>query len=715
MKPTATIVRRFAAFAIFLFVSLPLAAQDAGCKPPVAPTKPFSFDFHGRKIDDPYHWLKDKKNPAVIAYIKSENAYREALTKHLKPFEDKLYREMLSHIKQTDLGVPVRDRGYWYYSRTEEGKQYPFYCRKKGSLAGAEEVLLDVNKLAEGKKFLSVRPVGASDDGRLYAYLTDVTGFREYYLSVKELKTGKLLEDTFVKVSDVEWAGDNKTLFYVIEDAAKRPHKLFRHIVGEPKEKDKFVYEEKDELYRLAVSRTHDKKYLVHTSESSTTTEQRILDVRTPEGEFKVVAPRKEGVEYAIDHRDGLFHIRTNKDGAVNFKWMTCPDPDTNPSGWKDFEPYRPGVFLERIVAFKDFAVAAEREGGLPQLRIYDFRSGNSYRIPFPERSYTVELDPNPGSNANPEFDTLDIHFAYTSLATPLSIFDFNVETKERKLLKATEVPGGFDPKNYVTERIGATAQDGVKVPISIVYRKGLVKDGKAPIFLYGYGSYGISEDPSFDPKRLVLLDRGAVFAMAHIRGGSEMGRPWYLDGKLMHKKNTFTDFIACADELVREKYGARERMAIEGRSAGGLLIGATLNFRPDLCRVAHLGVPFVDLINTMLDESLPLTVQEFLEWGNPKEAAAGRYMMEYSPYDNLARTAYPSILVTTSLNDSQVLYHEPTKYVARLRTLKTDQNPLILKCNMDAGHGGASGRYEAMRENAYELAFILSELGITD
>ncbi|HEV8003805.1 MAG TPA: S9 family peptidase [Planctomycetaceae bacterium] len=701
-------MKLYAAFAALLF-ALPVATPEVGPKPPVAPTKPYSFDFHGQKIDDPYHWLKDKKNPEVIHYIESENFYRESLTQPLKPFEAKLYREMLSHIKQTDLGVPVRDNGFWYYSRTEEGKQYPIYCRKKGSLTAAEEILLDVNKLAEGKKYVSIRPIGASDDGRLYAYLTDTTGFREYYLSVKDLKTGRLLETNFVKVSDVEWAGDNKTLFYVTEDAAKRPHQLFRHTVGEPKDKDKLIYDEKDELYRLSVSRTHDKKYLVHTSVSSTTTEQHVLDGRTPDGEFKVVAPRKEGVEYSIDHRDGLFHIHTNKDGAVNFKWMTCPVADTNPNDWKDFEPYRPGVFLQGILLFKDFAVVTEREAGLPQLRVYDFGSKNSYRISFPEQSYTASLTPNP------EFDTIDIHFAYTSLVTPPSVFDFNLATRERTLLKATEVPGGFDRANYTSERIEAAAQDGVKVPISVVYRKGLVKDGKAPIYLYSYGSYGFSTEPVFDASRLVLLDRGIVFALAHIRGGSDMGRQWYLDGKLMKKKNTFTDFIACADHLVKEKYGARDRMAIEGRSAGGLLIGATLNLRPDLCKVAHLGVPFVDLISTMLDESLPLTVQEFLEWGNPKQSAAGHYMLAYSPYDNLARKDYPSILVTTSLNDSQVLYHEPTKYVAKLRTLKTDKNPLLLKCNMDAGHSGASGRYEALKEKAYEYAFMLNEIGIKE
>jgi len=692
-----------------LFISLLFATAKGGPKPPVAPAKSHHFEFHGKNIADPYHWLKEKTNPEVIKYITSENAYREALTKHLKPFEEKLYREMLSHIKQTDLGVPVRDNGYWYYSRTEEGKQYPIYCRKQGSLTGAEEILLDVNRLAEGKKFISIRPEGASDDGRLYAYITDTTGFREYYLSIKDLQTGKLLEDRFVKVAGFTWAADNRTIFYVTEDAAKRPHKLFHHTVGEPKEHDKLVYEEKDELYRLGVHRTHDKKYLVQTSVSSTTTEDRYLDGNTPDGEFNVFAPRKEGLEYSVDHRDGLFHIRTNKDGAINFKWMTCSTGETGPNAWKDFEPYKPGVFLERIALFKDFAVVEEREAGIQQLRVYNFAFKNSYRIPFAEQSYTV----SPG--ANPEFDTHSIHFNYTSLVTPLTVFEFDLATRERKLLKATEVPGGFDAKNYVSERIEATAKDGVKVPISLVYKKGLVKDGKAPIYLYSYGSYGFSTEPTFDPTRLVFLDRGVVYALAHIRGGSDMGRQWYLDGKLMKKKNTFSDFVACADYLVQQKYGARDRLAIEGRSAGGLLIGAVLNLRPDLCKVAHLGVPFVDVVNTMLDESLPLTVQEFLEWGNPKETAAGQYMLEYSPYDNLARTDYPSILVTTSLNDSQVLYHEPTKYVAKLRTLKTDKNPLILKCNMEAGHGGASGRYSALKERAYEDAFMLTELGITD
>lgn len=696
-------------FALISSLSSLGLAETKQPQPPVAPKKEYHFDFHGKQIDDPYFWLKDKKNPEVIQYIERENAYREALTAPLKPFENKLFQEMLSHIKQTDLEVPVLDKGYLYYSRTEEGKQYPLYCRKKTSLQNPEEILLDVNQMAEGKKFLSVFPLGVSDDGNYYAYNTDTTGFREYFLSIKDLKTGKLVENKFVKAAGFSWASDHQTIFYVTEDAAKRAYRLYRHVIGEPKEKDVLVYEEKDELYRLGIRRTSDKKYLVHFSASSTTTEESILKTDNPAGQFVCFAPRQVGVEYSVDHRDQLFHIRTNKNGAVNYNWMTCGEENRGPESWKEFEPYQESVFLEGIKLFKDFAVISERSSGLPRLRVYSFASKDSYQITFPEPSYTVRM------GSNPDFNTSSIRFNYTSLVTPPSVYEFNLSNRERKLLKKTEVPGGFQEENYVTERIEATAPDGVKVPISIVYRKGLVRDGKAPMLLYGYGSYGITTEPTFVPSRLPLLDRGVVFAMAHIRGSSDLGRKWYLDGKLMKKMNTFTDFIACADHLVHQKYGSRDRLAIEGRSAGGLLVGAVINLRPDLCKFAHLGVPFVDVVSTMLDESLPLTIQEFLEWGNPKESTAGNYMLQYSPYDNLARKNYPTILVTTSLNDSQVLFHEPTKYVAKLRTLKTDSNPILLKCNMDAGHGGASGRYEALKERAYESAIILNALGIKE
>jgi oligopeptidase B len=697
-------------FVILGLVATPVFAHaQSSTTPPVAPTKPYSFDFHGNKIDDLYFWLKDKKNPEVIEYLKAENAYREALTTNLQGFEKKLYDEMLSHIKQTDLDVPYKNDGYWYFSRTVAGQQYPIYARKKGTLEAAEEILLDVNELAKGQKFLSARPAGISDDGQLFAYLTDTTGFREYYLSIKDLATGKLLEDKFVKVAGFTWSADRKTIFYVTEDAAKRAHKLFRHTLGDAVAKDVLVYEEKDELFRLSVGRTLDKKYLIQSSSSSTTSEQRFLATATPTGEWTTISPRKEGVEYDVDHRDGTFHIRTNKDGAVNFKWMTCPVTRTASNEWENFEAPKPAVFLEDISLFKNFAVAREREAGVPHLRIVNLTTQEAHRISFPEPSYMT------GLSVNAEFDTPSIRFSYTSLVTPSSIFEYDMTTKARKLLKQTEVPGGFDAANYVSERIEATAPDGVKVPMSLVYKKGLKKDGKAPLFLYSYGSYGISSNPGFSAARLVMLDRGVVFALAHIRGGSDLGRQWYLDGKLMKKKNTFTDFIACADHLVNEKYGSRDRLAIEGGSAGGLLIGAVLNLRPDVCKVAHLAVPFVDVVSTMLDERLPLTVQEFLEWGNPKESEAGKYMLSYSPYDNLTKRDYPAILVTTSLNDSQVLFHEPTKYVAKLRTLKTDKNPLILKCNMDAGHGGASGRYDGLRETAKHYAFLLEQIGVKE
>lgn len=676
--------------------------------PPTAPQKSHGFDFHGKRIEDPWFWLKDKKNPEVIRYIESENSYRESMTRHLKPFEETLFKEMLSHIKQTDLAVSYRDRGYWYYTRTQEGKQYPIHCRKKGSLESSEEILLDVNEIAAGKKFFSARIAGVSDDGNLLAFLSDTTGFREYHISIKDLTTGKLLEDRFVKAAEVEFAGDGKSILYVTEDAAKRAHKLFLHTIGQPRESDRLLFEEKDELYRLGIRRTRDKKYLIQTSASSTTTEQRFTDSTSPSGPWKTVSPRKEGTEYSVDHRDGLFHIRTNLGNATNFQWMTCPVGQTESSQWKPFEPYKPEVFTQSISLFANHAVVSEREKGLPHIRVVKLADQSSSRISFPEPTYSA----SPGNN--PEFDTDSIQVGYTSLVTPGSVYRVDLNTGKRTLLKQTEVPGGFDPANYLSERIEAVAPDGVKVPISLVYKKGLKKDGSAPILLYAYGSYGATMPPAFSPTRLPLLDRGVVYALAHIRGGSDLGRQWYLDGKLLKKKNTFTDFIACADHLIREKYGSRDRLAIEGASAGGLLIGAVVNMRPDLCKVAHLGVPFVDVISTMLDESLPLTVQEFLEWGNPKEKEAGLYMLSYSPYDNLAKGSYPSILVTTSLNDSQVLFHEPTKYVAKLRTLKNDPRPLFLKCNMDAGHGGASGRYDALKEQAAVYAFLLSEIGLT-
>ena len=680
-------------------------AQDAGPKPPVAKKVPHTVERHGENCIDDYFWLKDKSDPNVIKHLQAENAYTEAMTKRLEPLRDTLYKEMLGRIKQTDRDVPARKGEYWYYSRTEEGKQYPIHCRKKGSLSAPEEVLLDGNELAKGEKFFAVGDREVSDDGHLFAYTTDTTGFREYELSVKDLRTGKVVESKFVKTPGVEWAADNKTLFYLTEDAAKRAHKVWRHTLGQARDQDDLVYEEKDELFWLDLARSRDDKYVFHTSTSFTSGEQRYLPSGDPGGAWKTILPREAGHEYSADHRDGRFYIRTNK-GALNFRVVTCPADQTDPAQWADLVSHDPGVLIEDVTLFRDFAVVSERQDARPHLRVIDLRSGLAHRVEFPEPLYDA------GVGANPEFATGSLRLTYSSPLTPPSVYEYDLATGARKLLKRTEVPGGFNPADYETERTHATAPDGTKVPISLVYRKGLARDGSAACVLYGYGAYGYSVSTDFDAQMFSLLDRGVVYAWAHIRGGSDLGRAWYDAGKMLNKQNSFTDFIACADHLVGGKYCARDRLAIWGGSAGGLLIGAVLNRRPDVSRAAVLQVPFVDVINTMLDESLPLTVQEFQQWGNPKKKAEHDYMRAYCPYSNLRTTDYPAILVMTSLNDSQVLFHEPAKFVAKLRTVKTDRNPLLLKCNMDAGHGGASGRYDHLKEHAFVMAFVLDQLG---
>lgn len=693
-----------------LFLVLPVAAQQPAPKPPVAKKVPSVAELHGQKVTDDYAWLKDKKNADTIAYLEAENAYTEAMTRSTEKLQATLYKEYLGRIKQTDLSVPYREGAYWYYSKTFEGKQYPTYCRKKGSLDAAEEVILDVNELAKGEKFMSARVADISDDATKIIFLTDTTGFREYMLSVKDLATGKVLEDKLVKAASGTWAADGRTLFYVTEDHAKRTHKLWRHTVGQPKDKDVLVYEEKDELFRLGVGRSRDKKYLFHSSGSSTSAEVRFLNADTPAGEWKTILPREDKHEYSVDHRDGQFYIRTNGGGATNFKIVTCSVADAGDSKkWKEFQPHSDKVLIQGVSLFKNYAVIAEREAGIPQIRVHAFADNRSYRIEWPEPVFSS------GTGANPEFDLAKIHVNYTSMVTPASVYEIDLKTREKKLLKRQEIPAGYKPEEYVSEWVFATATDGTKVPISLVYKKGLKKDGTAPVLLYGYGSYGFSASVNFSPTRLSLLDRGVVFAQGHIRGGSDMGRQWYEDGKMMKKMNTFTDFIACADFLVNEKYGDRKRLVIQGGSAGGLLVGATVNLRPDVCKAAVLQVPFVDVINTMLDESLPLTVQEFLEWGNPKKSEEYEYMKKYCPYTNLAKKDYPAMLIETSLNDSQVLYHEPAKYTAKLRALKTDSNPLIFRCKMVGGHGGSSGRYDVLKEVAFTQSFILNQMGITE
>ncbi len=654
---------------------------------------------------DNYFWLRDKSNPAVIEYLKAENAYTDALTKNLKPFEDSLYQEMLGRIKQTDLSVPSRHDGYFYYSRTEEGKQYPIQCRRKGSMEAPEEVLLDGNELAKGHTYFGLGAFEVSDDSHLLAYATDVTGYRQYTLHVKDLRTGQTLPDTAERVTSLEWASDNKTLFLTTEDAVtKRSDHLWRYPLGlkiEP------IYEEKDELYTIYTGRTRDKKYLILHIGSTDTTEARYLASDQPRGDFKVFLTREKKHKYDIDHREGLFYIRSNKN-AKNYQILTTPESDISPANWKIFVPHQTDVLVQGVNLFKNFAVVLEKSKALNGIRMLDFRTGKWHSISFPEPVYSAF------GAGNPEYDTHVFRYSYTSLITPSSVFDYDMETHKATLLKQQEVLGGYDPTQYVSERAWATVRDGTKVPLSIVYKKGFKRDGSAPLFLYAYGSYGAGTPATFSSQRLSLLDRGMVYVIAHIRGGDEMGEAWHDDGMLMKKKNTFYDFVDSAEYLIHEKWTSKDRLLIQGGSAGGLLMGAVVNLRPDLFRAVHAAVPFVDVMNTMLDATLPLTVGEYLEWGNPNEQAAYDYMKSYSPYDNLEKRAYPAMLVTTSLNDSQVGYWEPAKYVARLRTLKTDNNPLLLKVNMGAGHGGASGRYDRLKEQAFEYAWLMSQVGIT-
>ncbi len=689
-----------------------VAGQAARPTPPVAKRVDHTQVWHGETVNDPYFWLREKANPEVAKYLEAENAYTETMTAGLAPFRDALYTEMLARIKQTDLGVPVRDGKFYYYSRTIEGQQYPLYCRKPMAADGAyradapELVMLDQNEMAKGLKFLGLGAAQVSDDGNLLAYSTDTTGFRQYTLRVKALAATGAYADTAERVTSVEWANDNQTLFYVTEDkVTKRPNQLWRMKLGAA---PVLVYEEKDELYTIGIGRTKDKRYFVLAVNSTDTWENRYLDAAAPESPFKVVLPREKGHKYSIDHRDGLFYIQTNK-GAKNFRMVTAPVANPVPANWKEFIPHRPDVLIQGLELFKDFAVAVEQSEGLSRLRVFDFAKGAWRELTFPEPIYTAF----PGGT--PEFNSPTFRVSYQSMVTPPSVYDYTLATLERTLMKQQEVLGGYDPAKYVTERQWAPARDGAKVPISLVYRKGVARDGTAPLWLYGYGSYGYGESPTFSSGRLSLLDRGVVFAVAHIRGGNEMGEAWHDEGMLMKKKNTFTDFIDCAGYLVAQRWAARDKVLIEGGSAGGLLMGAVTNMRPDLFKAVHAAVPFMDVMNTMMDATLPLTVGEYLEWGNPNQKGAFDYMRSYSPYDNLERKAYPNILVTTSFNDSQVMYWEPAKYVAKLRTFKTEANELLLKTKMDpAGHGGASGRYDRLKDMAFEYAWMLKQVGIT-
>ena len=677
--------------------------------PPVAKTAHTENRINGGDLVDNYHWLRDKSNPEVAKYLEAENAYTDGVMKPTAALQQKLYDEMVSHIKETDVNVPYKEGGYFYYSRWEKGLQYPIMARRKGNLEAAEEITIDVNELAKGQPFMALGAYELSDDGSFAAYSTDNTGFRQYKLRVRDLRTGKDSEVIADRVGSVAWASDNKTLFYTVEeDKTKRQYRLYRHVIGSEAGKDDLVYEEKDERFNIDAAKTRSGKYIMLQIGSHTTSEQRYLDAASPSGEWKLIAPRQQDVEYYADDHGDQFLIRTNDKGRT-FRLVSAPINAPGKENWKEIIPVRPDVMLNDIEVFEDFYVLVERENGLPELTIINFATGTKTRITYPEPVYTAS------SQINREYKTSKFRYAYQSLVTPPSVFDYDVDQHTSTLLKQTEVPGGYDPAKYQSERVWATAKDGVKVPVSVVYRKDLKKaDGSNPLYVYAYGSYGIILPDTFSSARLSLLDRGVVMAYAHIRGGGDMGKPWHDAGRMMNKMNTFTDFIACTEYLVANKFGAKDKVAIEGGSAGGLLMGAVTNLRPDLFRVVVSHVPFVDVMNTMLDASLPLTVPEYEEWGNPNEKAAYDYMLKYSPYDNLKKGAYPALLVKTSFNDSQVMYWEPAKYVAKLRTLKTDKNVLLLKTNMAAGHGGASGRYEHLHEIAFDYAFMLAQLGIS-
>ena len=682
-----------------------MSKSPTSATPPLAKKVPKTLEMFGDKRVDDYFWLREKSDAAVIDYLKAENAYAESVLGPMKGFQDTLYKDMLSRIKETDENVPYKKGAYYYYSRTEAGKQYAIYCRKSGSLTAKEEVILDLNKLAEGKPFLGLADFAVSPDGKWLAYALDFTGFRQYTLHFKNIDTGETLDDKAERVTSIAWARDNKTVFYTTEDATtKRSNQLFRHRLGD--KLDVMLFEEKDELYGLGVEATRSEQYIIATSSSSETTEQRLLDARKPEVDFTLYLPRRDNIKYAIDHHGNDFYITTNDKGR-NYRLVKTPVGPANENAWKEIIAHRDDVKLDGVDMFKDFFVAIEKSGGLPKLRVFDINTAKAQEIAFPEAAYEA----SPGQNA--EFDSKLYRFNYGSLVTPNSVFDYDIRTQVRTLKKQQEVLGGYQSEEYQVERIMVKAADGAMVPVSMVYKKSLKKSGPQPLLLYGYGSYGISMPLGMRSSRLALIDRGMIYAIAHIRGGGEMGKAWHDNGKMMKKKTTFSDFVSVAEYLVNNKYTDPNQLVIQGGSAGGLLMGAVVNLRPDLFKAVVSQVPFVDVMSTMLDASLPLTVGEYLEWGNPNEKPAYEYMRSYSPYDNLSKRAYPAMLVETSLNDSQVMYWEPAKYVAKLRTLKTDNNALLLKTNLDAGHGGASGRYDYLKEIAITYSFVLSQVGI--
>ncbi len=691
-----------------IFIQSSCTDKKVKMEPPVAKKINKELIAHDHVRIDPYYWLNDREDAEVIAYLEAENAYTGQMMKHTEELQSLLYDEIVGRIRQTDMSVPYKRNGYYYYTRYEEGKEYPVFCRKQGSLEADEEVMLNVNEMAEGYSYYQVSGLSVSHDNSILSFGVDTLSRRKYTIYFKNLETGEIYPDGIENTTGyAAWAADNQTVFYTRKDEVTlRPDRIFRHRLGQDPAADPVVYHEEDETFRVGVSLSKSMEYLMIGSYSTLSTEFRYLSASDPDGEFTVFQPRQEDLEYYISHYQDRFYIRTNLE-AKNFRLMMAPLGNTSIGQWQEVIPHREDVLLEGFEIFNKYFALEERINGLTELRVITHDGAKDYYIEFEEETYMAYL------STNLDFDTDLLRYGYTSLTIPNSVYDYNMATGETTLLKREEVVGGYDPDQYHAERLYATADDGTKVPVSLVYRKGIEKDGSNPLVLYGYGSYGASMDPYFSSVRLSLLDRGFVYAIAHIRGGEEMGRWWYDDGKLLKKKNTFTDFISCAEYLIAEKFTSEEKLFAMGGSAGGLLIGAVINMRPDLFRGVIAAVPFVDVVTTMLDESIPLTTGEYDEWGNPNVKEYYDYMLSYSPYDNVEAKDYPAMLVTTGLHDSQVQYWEPAKWVAKLRDMKTDDRLLILWTNMDYGHGGASGRFQRYKEVALEYAFLIDQAGI--
>jgi oligopeptidase B len=683
--------------------------KEEALKPPVVKEIKKELTIHNNTRTDEYYWLNQREKPEVIKHLEAENSYRESVMEHTKEFQDKLFHEIIGRIKKTDNSVPYKFQGYYYFTRFEEKGEYPVYCRKKDTLANEEETLLDVNKMARGHKYYNVAGHSISTNNQLLAFGVDEVSRRKYKIYFKDLSTGKLLNDQIPNTTgNAVWANDNKTVFYSTKDKTLRSYKIFKHILGTDVNLDVEVFHETDPTFSTQVSKSKSQEYIFISSYQTLSSEFRFIKADEPNSKFKIFHRREQNLEYNIDHFKDHFYIRTNLN-ATNFKLMKTPINKTTKNNWKDLIPHRQNVLFENYEIFKEFLVLGERKNGLRQIRVIKWDQSEDYYLQFDEPVFTSFI------STNPEFDTKILRFGYTSLTTPRSTYDFDMISKEKKLLKQDEVVGDFNPNDYFAERLFAIARDKTKIPISLVYKKGLKKDGENPLLLYGYGSYGASMDPYFSSVRLSLLNRGFVYAIAHIRGGQEMGRKWYEDGKLLKKKNTFYDFIDCADFLIKEKFTRSQKLFAIGGSAGGLLMGAVINYRPELFKGVVAAVPWVDVVTTMLDDSIPLTTSEYDEWGNPNKKEYYNYMLSYSPYDNVGAKPYPALLVTTGLHDSQVQYFEPVKWVQRLRKKTTSNNKIIMHINMSAGHGGTSGRFKRFRETALEYAFIFDLLGITE